>query len=165
MLFMDYVGGADDATAAIRDGDWICVRDLGHLDALGRLCLVGRQNRMVVTLGKNLFPEEVESVLERHPAIATASVHGVPDPVRGLQLVAILHWAKGTALPRTDALALKSWCRQHLEGFKVPRKFFVCQDWCWTASGKTDHRALAQGLLDLPEVNTEAKQPCLKPLP
>jgi acyl-CoA synthetase (AMP-forming)/AMP-acid ligase II len=179
MLFMDYVGGAEDATAAIRDrggdgksdgksnGDWLSVRDVGVLDAQGRLCLAGRQNRMLVTLGKNLFPEEVEEVLERHPAIATASVHGVADAVRGLQVVAIIRWtpdaadvaddvddvgaayaidAAAMANGRPTALALKRWCRQHLEGFKTPRSFLLSADWCWTTSGKTDHRALGRRL-------------------
>jgi long-chain acyl-CoA synthetase len=179
MLFMDYVGGADDATAALRDGDWICVRDLGHLDAQGRLCVVGRQNRMLVTLGKNLFPEEVESVLERHPAIASASVHGLGDALRGVQVVAILRWKQATAavsMPSPgepagpDALALKAWCRLHLEAFKTPRKFFICTGWRFTASGKTDHRALAQDLLathDTPhdERSPQAAPPCLSTLP
>jgi long-chain acyl-CoA synthetase len=168
MVFTDYIGGADDATAALRDADWICVRDLGYLDADGRLCVVGRHNRMLVTLGKNLFPEEVESVLQRHPSIASASVHGLSDPVRGLQVVAIIRWSQatahaGTALPPPDALALKGWCRQHLEGFKVPRRFLVCDDWRWTPSGKTDHRALAKALLPNAEHVTEA--PCLNTLP
>jgi acyl-CoA synthetase (AMP-forming)/AMP-acid ligase II len=163
MLFMDYVGGAEDATAAIRDGDWLSVRDLGSLDAQGRLCLAGRQNRMLVTLGKNLFPEEVEAVLERHPAIAAASVHGVADPLRGLQVVALLRWAPDCAQARPDALALKAWCRQHLEGFKTPRIFLICTDWCFTASGKTDHRALARRLHLQDDSNSEA--PCLTTLP
>lgn len=168
MVFMDYVGAADDATAALRDGDWICVRDLGFLDALGRLCVVGRQNRMLVTMGKNLFPEEVESVLERHPAIASASVHGVPDALRGLQVVAIVRWAADTALSartQPDALALKAWCRQQLEGFKIPRSFFVCADWRFTPSGKTDHQALAQGLPQQQNQPMPSDAPCLSPLP
>jgi acyl-CoA synthetase (AMP-forming)/AMP-acid ligase II len=165
MVFMDYVGGAMDGTAALRDGDWICVRDLGHLDAQGRLCVEGRQNRMLVTLGKNLFPEELESVLEKHPAIASASVHGIGDAVRGLQVVAILRWRSNTTSDekpeqRPDALALKNWCKQHLEGFKVPRNFFVCADWRFTASGKTDHRALA----DLLQPQDLTQAPWLKHL-
>lgn len=161
MVFMDYVGGADDATAALRDGDWICVRDLGYVDDQGRLCLAGRQNRMLVTLGKNLFPEEVESVLERHPNIASASVHGLPDPVRGLQVVAVVRWAQASDSPPPDALALKAWCRKQMEDFKIPRKFFVCNHWPLTTSGKTDHRAIAKGL---PAV-THDGAPCLNPLP
>lgn len=170
MVFMDYVGGADDATAALREpsehGDWICVRDLGYLDAQGRLCLAGRQNRMIVTLGKNLFPEEVESVLERHPAIASASVHGVADAVRGLQVVAIIRWrdATGANTPRPNAQALKAWCRQHLEAFKSPRRFLVATQWHQTVSGKTDHRALAHDLTMLQD-SPHADPPCLNPLP
>jgi acyl-CoA synthetase (AMP-forming)/AMP-acid ligase II len=164
MLFMDYVGGAEDATAAVRDGDWLSVRDLGSLDAQGRLCLAGRQNRMLVTLGKNLFPEEVETVLERHPAIAAASVHGLADPLRGLQLVALLRWDPDCAAARPDALALKAWCRQHLEAFKTPRKFLLSADWCFTASGKTDHRALARRLQSEQESNNN-DAPCLTALP
>jgi acyl-CoA synthetase (AMP-forming)/AMP-acid ligase II len=61
MLFMDYVGDAHDATAVLRDGDWLSVRDMGHIDERGMLCLAGRQSRMIVTQGKNLFPEEVET--------------------------------------------------------------------------------------------------------
>ncbi len=185
MLFMDYVGAADDATAALRDGDWLSVRDLGTLDAQGRLCLAGRQNRMIVTGGKNLFAEELEAVLEAHPAIALASAHGVEDTRRGAQVVAIIQWADAadgaTATP-PDALQLVAWCRQSLEAFKAPRKFYVCANWPRTASGKTDHPRLARSLqhstsatesTDSPDqrgrepaaVPNATGAPCLHPLP
>jgi long-chain acyl-CoA synthetase len=163
MVFMDYVGGADDRTAALRDGDWICVRDIGMQDMQGRLSVAGRHNRMIVTLGKNLFPEELESVLERHPAISSASVHGVPDALRGVQVVAIVRW-NPSAQDRPSAPALRAWCKQHLEVFKVPRTFHVCVDWRLTPSGKTDHRALARGLQQ-PDQPTPSDAPCLSPLP
>lgn len=143
MLFMGYVGGADDGTAAIRDGDWLCVRDQGYLDAQGRLCLAGRQSRMIVTNGKNLFAEELEAVLAQHPAIESASVHGVDDALRGRQVVAILKPKQGASEGLPSALQLVAWCRQRLEAYKSPRQFFVCHHWCLTPSGKTDHRALA----------------------
>lgn len=165
MVFMDYVGGVVDDTAAIRDGDWLSVRDLGYLDAQGRLCLAGRQNRMIVTRGKNLFPEELESVLEAHPAIASASVHGVEDPLRGLQVVALLRLTPDAAAAPPGALALVAWCRQRLEAYKAPRQCFVCHDWRLTASGKTDHRALAQSLRRHLEGGAEADASCLSPLP
>ena len=152
MLFMDYVGAAD-GTAALRDGDWLSVQDQGYLDAQGRLCLVGRHNRMIVTQGKNLFAEELEAVLEAHPAIAQASVQGLDDARRGAQVVAVLQWrgpADGTA-PRPDSAQLRAWCQQQLEAFKCPRRFYVCSDWPRTVSGKTDHPALAQALAHLQE--------------
>jgi acyl-CoA synthetase (AMP-forming)/AMP-acid ligase II len=185
MLFMDYVGDGQDATAALRDGDWLSVRDLGTLDAEGRLCLAGRQNRMIVTQGKNLFAEELESVLEAHPAIALASVHGMDDARRGALVVAILHWAgdsasgnqaQSSAVNRPDALQLMAWCRQRLEAFKAPKKFFVCAHWPRTAGGKTEHAVLARSLLQYgqpgqpgqhgqrDEPNT-VETPCLHRLP
>ncbi|MDT8992931.1 AMP-binding protein [Curvibacter sp. APW13] len=145
MVFMDYVGNANDHTAALRDGDWVCVRDLGTLDALGRLHVAGRESRMLVTLAKKLFPEELETVLEAHPAIARASVHGLPDAARGVQVVAVLQWANA-ATERPSLQALQAWCRARLEAYKLPRHLWVATQWRFTASGKTDHRALGLAL-------------------
>jgi long-chain acyl-CoA synthetase len=147
MLFTDYVGPLADSTAAVRDGNWLSVRDMGYVDAQGWLCLVGRENRMIVTQGKNLFAEELEAVLMTHPHIANASVHGVPDPVRGQQVVALLQANAAHAADLPNTAALSAWCRERLESFKVPKRFVVCQSWPLTASGKTDHHALAQTAL------------------
>ena len=161
MLFMNYVGEKYDHTAAVRDGDWLSVGDMGYIDAQGHLCLSGRQNRMIVTQGKNLFPEELENLLATHPSIANASVHALPDEVRGSQVVAVLQPAQQgaqtshpdarttfsdvlTAFP--NAHALSKWCQQHTEAFKVPRQFWLCQSWPFTASGKTDHTQIAHAL-------------------
>ena len=164
MLFMDYVDGADDDTAALRDGDWLCVRDLGYLDAQGRLCLAGRQNRMLVTKGKNLFPEELETVLATHPAVANASVQGVDDPLRGLQIVAIIQWKPDPAAELPTPLQLSAWCRQSLEAYKSPRQYFVSEGWPLNASAKTDHRALAQSLRRHLDGTAPEDAPCLTPL-
>jgi long-chain acyl-CoA synthetase len=169
MLFMDYVGGQTDATAALRDGDWLSVRDMGRLDDQGRLCLAGRQNRMIVTQGKNLFPDEVESLLASHPGIANASVHGVADALRGQQLVAVLQ-ADSAAAGTSELTAqdLAAWCRESLEPYKLPRRYLMCPDWPMTASGKTDHHAirtlLEQHLADL-NAPASATPPCLHRLP
>ncbi len=168
MVFMDYVGAAHDPSAALRDGEWVCVRDLGHLDAQGRLWVAGRESRMLVTLAKKLFAEELEAVLEAHPAVARASVHGLPDAQRGVQVVALLQWATphghtdtDTHLPpRPDLHALQAWCRARLEAYKVPRHLWVHRAWAFTANGKTDHPALGRALPAHPHEATA----CLTPL-
>jgi acyl-CoA synthetase (AMP-forming)/AMP-acid ligase II len=162
MLFMNYVGAQHDPTAAVRDGDWLSVGDMGYINAQGHLCLSGRQNRMIVTQGKNLFPEELENLLATHPRIAIASVHALPDEVRGSQVVAVLQPSQKGAqatctdaqatfskalTPFPDAHALSKWCQQHTEAFKVPRQFWLCESWPLTASGKTDHTQIAQALM------------------
>ncbi len=155
MLFMNYVGTQYDPTAAVRDGDWLSVGDMGYINAQGHLCLSGRQNRMIVTQGKNLFPEELENLLATHPSIANASVHALPDEVRGSQVVAVLQPLQPdahatcsnthTAFPNAHTLA--KWCQQRTEAFKVPRQFWLCPSWPFTASGKTDHAQLAHALM------------------
>ncbi len=109
MLFSDYIN-SDDRTAARREGDWLSVRDIGHLDEQGMLYLHGRESRMIVTRAKNLFPEEIEARLMAHPAVAQASLHGLDDPLRGSQLHAVLQWEAvrpeaGTQAPGCPALA------------------------------------------------------------
>lgn len=161
MVFMDYFLNSD-GTAAERDGEWISVRDLGRLDCEGRLHLTGRQNRMIVTQGKNLFAEELEAVLEAHPAIAAASVHGVDDALRGAAVVAVIRWADTADRPNTAHIA--NWCKQHLEAYKAPRKIYVCADWPLTASGKTHHSRLGEGLAASAS-STPSVLPCLQALP
>jgi len=165
MLFMGYVGGPTDETAALRDGDWLSVRDLGYVDASGYLCLTGRQSRMVVTKGKNLFPEEVEAVLEAHPSIADASVHGVDDALRGRVVVAVIKTKDTPDCAAVSALQLTHWCQQHLEPYKAPRQYWVCQDWPLTPAAKPDHRALGQALACLGRNTTDPCLPCLRLLP
>ena len=89
MLFSGYVNG-QDGTAALRVGDWLSVRDVGWLDGEGMLHLAGRENRMIVTQARNLFPEEVEARLQAHPGIRQAAVLGLPDPQRGQVVHAIV---------------------------------------------------------------------------
>jgi len=148
MLFMDYVGPAQEQAAVLRDGPWLSVRDIGHVDAQGRLCLAGRQSRMLVTQGKNLFPEEVENLLLGHPQIAQVSLHGQGDALRGMQVHAVVQWRQpdscDASLP--SGLELGHWVRERLEGFKAPRHWWVCAAWPQTASGKTDHGRLGQAL-------------------
>jgi len=144
MLFSAYVGAENDGTAAVRDNDWLSVRDMGYLDEEGRLCLVGRQNRMIVTSGKNLFPGEVEAVLATFPGVQAASVQGVADPVRGRAVMALLHMEREPQSAAPDAASLIAWCRARLDAYKLPRRFLVCESWPLTPSGKTDHLALAE---------------------
>lgn len=138
MLFMDYVH-AHDGSAAQRVGDWLTVHDMGWLDAHGRLHLCGRASRMLVTQGKNLFPEEVEARLLQHPAIAQVSVHGQADGLRGQRVHAVL--LDAADLPAPSALA--AWCQAALEPYKTPRRWWRWTGaWPQTHSGKTDHAAL-----------------------
>ena len=144
MAFAGYVGDSQaDGSACQRDGDWLSVRDIGAIDAHGCLHLLGRLDRMLTVHAKKLFPEEVERVLESCPGVVRASVQAVPDALRGARVVAALALdPEGVVTPQ----AVHRWCLQHLQRYKVPRRFYAAAEWRWTASGKTDHAAMATAI-------------------
>ena len=159
MHFTDYVH-AMDGSAALRDGDWLSVRDVGWLDGDGLLHLRGRESRMLVTQGKNLFPEEVEARLMQHGAVAQASVAGVPDELRGQSVHAVVQLREGAPPPSAGELA--RWCRAALEAYKCPRHWWRwAPEWPQTRSGKTDHGAIARAVLA--ELPGEAAQAVIEP--
>ncbi len=139
-VFMDYACGDEDGEACLRFGDEVGVGDAGFLDARGFLHLCGRWKRMIVTSGKNVFPEEVERVADAHPGVVASAVLGFPDARRGERLAAVVAPGEG-ALSRADLVA---WCRARLAAALVPTRWYRLDPWPQTASGKTDFPAVAR---------------------
>ncbi|MBX3023571.1 AMP-binding protein [bacterium] len=96
--------------------------DRGWLDEAGNLHFGGRIKDVIKTAGVNVAAAEVEDALARHPAVQSAHVVGVPDPVRGENIVALVVLRPGA--PAT-ADALRELCRAELASYKVPRHVFV----------------------------------------
>ena len=99
--------------------------DLGLLDDAGRLYYRGRLKEMVKSGGINIAPIEVEETLMRHPAVRTAYVIGVPDPVLDEALVAIVIANEGVT---PDLEELRQFCKRELAAYKVPARFRLATD-------------------------------------
>ena len=114
----------------LRDG-WYHTGDLGALDARGHLTVTGRAADTIVTGGENVAPAEVEGVLESHPAVAEAAVHGREHPEWGEAVVA-------TVVLRADASEeeLRAHCAGRLAPFKVPKAIRFADALPRTRSGK-----------------------------
>ncbi len=143
MVFDGYENETAGASLQHSDG-CVSIGDMGYVDESGFLFLTGRRDRMIVTAGKNLFPEEVESVLQMHPAISEVAVLPAVDTMRGARLVCILHTASKKLLPRADVI---KFAREHLPLYKIPRRYFILEKWPRTASGKTDFNTLQNMLV------------------
>jgi long-chain acyl-CoA synthetase len=137
LVFSGYAVGGDDDL--YRAGDAVSVGDRGRLDAKGFLYLEGREKRMIVTSGKNIFPEEVERALETHAAVAAAAVLGLADAKRGERMVALLRLRRSA---RVRAAQLIAHLRRTLPLYKVPRVYAVVGAWPRTLSGKSGFAAL-----------------------
>jgi O-succinylbenzoic acid--CoA ligase len=121
-------------------GEWFDTGDLGELDGRGRLHVHARRTDLIVTGGENVYPVEVEGVLEECPGVAAAAVFGIPDERWG-QVVAAALVAGGTA-PSDTTLA--AFVNERLAPHKRPRRICYVGALPQTPSGKLDRSALAQ---------------------
>ncbi|PRS65190.1 acyl-CoA synthetase [Bacillus pumilus] len=109
--------------------EWITVYDMGWLDEDGYLYMSGRENGMIVYGGLNIFPEEIERVLNEQPEVKRSVVVGVPDPYWGEIPVAIIEQGQHT---KTVRQAVK----EKLAAYKVPKKWLVIDQIIETSGGK-----------------------------
>ena len=112
-----------DATAAVfRHDGWFLTGDIGYMDTDGILYITDRKKDMIIMSGWKVYPTEVENVVVQHPAVADVAVFGVPDERKGEVPVAAVVLKAGATLTKEE---LESFCRQHLAGYKVPRRLII----------------------------------------
>jgi O-succinylbenzoic acid--CoA ligase len=133
MRMAGYLGEAPLAPDA-----WFDTGDLGELDADGNLHVRARQGDLIVSSGENVYPAEVERVLEGCPGIAAAAVFGLPDETWG-QIVAAALVADGEA---PSAAALAEFMATRLARHKQPRRIVYVAALPLTAGGKLDRATL-----------------------
>jgi malonyl-CoA/methylmalonyl-CoA synthetase len=128
---------AEEFTA---DG-WFKTGDVGKVDARGVVTIVGRSKDLVITGGYNVYPVEVEGLLNELPGVAESAVIGVPHPDFGEAVVAVVV-ARPGATPAPDELiaALKT----RIANFKVPKRVFVVSDLPRNAMGKVQKNLLRE---------------------
>jgi acyl-CoA synthetase (AMP-forming)/AMP-acid ligase II len=132
-------------TALAFDGAWCSVGDMARRDADGYIVLVDRKSNLIISGGENIYPTEVEAVLARHPAVQDVAVVGLPDPLWGERVHAVLVLRPGANI---DETAFLDWARPQLAGYKRPRSVSVVgeADLPRTATGKIQHKILRDRL-------------------
>ncbi|ANH39705.1 Long-chain-fatty-acid--CoA ligase [Nocardioides dokdonensis FR1436] len=115
---------------------WFPTGDLARLDDQGRVYLTGRLKDMIRRSGENIAAVEVEEVLLSHPEVRLAAVVGVPDDVRGEEVMAYV------VAPGTDADSLAAWCAARLAPFKVPSRWALRESLPLTASHRVEKAVL-----------------------
>ncbi|MTI16779.1 AMP-dependent synthetase [Rhodobacteraceae bacterium RKSG542] len=122
----------------VRDGDFVSIGDHGYFDENGFLFVSGRENRMIITSGLNIYPEEIERVLLSLDGVTNAAVFGEFHELRGQTVLAILQ-AEGAG--GTDEFARQM--RDKAGAARSPKRYILHKgEWPLTRSGKTDLVAL-----------------------
>jgi long-chain acyl-CoA synthetase len=114
-------------------GDWFRSGDIGLFDDDGYLYIMDRLKDMIITGGENVYPREVEEVLYTRPEVQECAVVGLPDEDWGERVTAFVVPPIGH---EPDPAVLKSFLKERLAGFKVPKEFIVVDDLPKNNAGK-----------------------------
>jgi long-chain acyl-CoA synthetase len=139
-VMLGYANLPEATGNVLRDG-WYWTGDVMHRDANGFYFFVGRADDMFVCSGENIYPGEVEALLERHPAVHQASVIPLADDERGMIPVAFVVLRPGAAAGEPE---IKQFALANAPPVQHPRRVFIKTELPLTGTGKIDRRALAE---------------------
>lgn len=145
-LMLGYLDDPEATTAALHrhaDGRiWLHTGDLGRQDADGFFYFSVRLKRMIKSSGFNVYPAQVEALLQRHPNVAQACVIGIPDSAQVERVLAFVVLDNAQLASPAMAQELIVWCREHLIKWSCPREIAFRASLPCTRVGKIDYRAL-----------------------
>jgi acyl-CoA synthetase (AMP-forming)/AMP-acid ligase II len=144
-LMRGYLNRPDLTAERIRDG-WYVTGDVLRRDTAGFYYFVGRADDMIVAGGENVYPGQVESVLERHPAVAQAVVVGAPDDVKGEIPVAFVVLRDGVTASPDE---LRAHALRHGPAYAHPRLIEFVDELPVAGTHKVDRAALARRAREL----------------
>lgn len=134
-----YFKRPEETAAAFDDDGFFRTGDMGRMDADGHLSITGRIKEMLIIGGENVFPREIEEVLDRHPSVKASAVIGVPDTSRGELPLAFVELVDDASF---DDAAIRSFCRNEIAQFKVPREIRRLEALPRNPTGKIQRRQL-----------------------
>ncbi|WP_199434084.1 class I adenylate-forming enzyme family protein [Qaidamihabitans albus] len=141
LAFDGYVGsGGSGGAAPPGAGDgWATVRDVGFVDPDGYVHVTGRADDMIISGGVNMFPSDIETVVNAHPAVRACAVFGLADPVWGQRVAAAVISDRDVG-----AEELREWLRGRISDDKRPYDVLRVAELPVTANGKVSRRKLAR---------------------
>jgi long-chain acyl-CoA synthetase len=117
-VMLGYLFKPQETETVIRNG-WLYTGDLGHVDEEGYLTLTGLKKDLIITSGFNVYCQEVEEILIRHPSVSDVALVGAPDLMRGQVIEALVVPEQGTVPEERDIIRF---AREYLSRYKCPRK-------------------------------------------
>ena len=135
-----YWNRPEETERTLREG-WLYTGDLARMDDEGFFYILDRRKDLIIAGGYNIYPREVEEVLFEHPDVEEAVVAGVKDPYRGENVKAYIVLRKGSNVTEKE---LKSWCKERLAVYKVPKIYEFRDSLPKTLVGKVLRRKLIE---------------------
>jgi acyl-CoA synthetase (AMP-forming)/AMP-acid ligase II len=139
-VMVEYWRKPDETQNAIVQG-WLHTGDMGFYDERGFIYIVDRKKDMIISGGENIYPREIEEVLYQHPAIAEASVIGIPDQVWVERVHALIVLKEGRHATEDEVI---EFCKRHLARYKAPKSVEFVESLPKNPQGKILKRELRE---------------------
>jgi malonyl-CoA/methylmalonyl-CoA synthetase len=143
-VFAGYWRNPEKTAAEFRPDGYFITGDMGRIEPDGYVTLVGREKDLIITGGLNVYPAEVEALLDDRADVAEAAVIGVPHPDFGEAVVAVVQ-----PVGAFDPEAARAELRRDLAGFKVPKEIIVLTELPRNTMGKIQKKLLREQYADL----------------
>ena len=147
-VMAEYMKHPEETAQTLRrhaDGlTWVYTGDLGTMDDEGFIYFRGRAKRMIISSGYNIYPGQLENILDAHEKVQMSCVIGVPDPYRMQKVKAFVKLVPGT--PKTDETReeLLAYCRKNIAKYAMPYDIEFRDDMPKTLVGKVAYRVLEE---------------------
>ncbi len=123
---------------------WVYTGDLGTMDEQGFVFFKGRAKRMIITSGYNVYPAQLENILDAHPMVQMSCVIGVPDSLKIQKVKAFVKLVPGTAASDTTKQILLDYCKEHIAKYAMPYDIAFKEEMPKTLVGKVAYRVLEE---------------------
>lgn len=131
---------AQEKTAESYRGDWFTLGDMGHFDEDGFLFLSGRSAETIISGGVNIYPQEIDAELLKHPMVVDVCTVGVPSEEWGEEVKSVVQLKPEASASKELAESIMAFARDRLPGFKCPRSVDFADDLPRLPSGKIQRR-------------------------
>jgi len=123
---------------------WLMTGDMGYMDDEGFLFIVDRKKDLIIAKGINIYPREIEDIIDSFEGVTASAVIGMHDEKSGEVPVTYVEIEED--VERLDETALKKYMREHLANYKIPKQIHVISALPKNATGKVLKRALKESL-------------------
>ncbi len=147
-VMKEYIKHPEETAQTLRkhkDGlTWVYTGDLGVMDDEGFVFFKGRSKRMIITSGYNVYPAQLENIIDSCDIVSMSCVIGVPDPYRMQKVKAFIVLKNGVPANEQSKDAIKAYCEKHIAKYAMPREFEFRTELPKTLVGKVAYRKLEE---------------------
>ncbi len=147
-VMMEYMNHPEETAQTLRkhaDGlTWVYTGDLGYMDNEGFIYFKGRAKRMIISSGYNIYPGQIENILDAHEKVQMSCVIGVPDSYRMQKVKAFVKLVPGTENPDQVREELMDYCRKNIAKYAIPYEIEFRDSLPTTLVGKVSYRQLEE---------------------